>query len=109
MQKTIQYIKTELAAYYPDTEISGFVRLLSESVLDMSYTDMILKKDRIVSAEEIDTITEIVDRVITSYSIHYTKLYEGCVQAVQLPLTRKEMFVGVADPRRDGSAKGPRG
>jgi len=35
--------------------------------------------------------------------------YLGCVQAVQLPLKRKEMFVGVADPRRDGSAKGPRG
>lgn len=34
--------------------------------------------------------------------------YLGCVQAVQLPLTRKELFVGVADPRRDGSAKGPR-
>lgn len=35
--------------------------------------------------------------------------YLGCVQAVQLPLTRREMFVGVADPRRDGSAGGPRG
>ncbi|KPJ60968.1 MAG: gamma-glutamyltransferase [Latescibacteria bacterium DG_63] len=33
--------------------------------------------------------------------------YLGCVQAIQLPLTRREMFVGVADPRRDGSAKGP--
>ncbi len=71
MQKTIQYIKTELAAYYPDTEISGFVRLLSESVLDMSYTDMILKKDRIVSAEEIDTITEIVDRLKKYEPIQY--------------------------------------
>jgi gamma-glutamyltranspeptidase/glutathione hydrolase len=33
--------------------------------------------------------------------------YLGCVQAVQLPLTRREEFLGVADPRRDGSAKGP--
>ncbi len=35
--------------------------------------------------------------------------YLGCVQAVQLPLTCREMFIGVADPRRDGSAGGPRG
>jgi gamma-glutamyltranspeptidase/glutathione hydrolase len=33
--------------------------------------------------------------------------YLGCVQAIQLPLTRREMFVGVADPRRDGNASGP--
>jgi len=71
MHKTIQYIKTELAAYYPDTEISGFIRLLSESVLGMSYTDMILKKDRIVTAEEINTITEIVDRLKKHEPIQY--------------------------------------
>jgi gamma-glutamyltranspeptidase/glutathione hydrolase len=33
--------------------------------------------------------------------------YLGCVQAIQLPLTRREMFLGVADPRRDGRARGP--
>jgi gamma-glutamyltranspeptidase/glutathione hydrolase len=33
--------------------------------------------------------------------------YLGCIQAVQLPLTRKEEFLGVADPRRDGDAVGP--
>ena len=33
--------------------------------------------------------------------------YLGCVQAIKLPLTRKELFIGVADPRRDGIAKGP--
>ena len=32
--------------------------------------------------------------------------YLGCVQAIQLPLTPKEQFVGVADPRRDGNAQG---
>ncbi len=71
MQKTIQYIKTELAAYYPETEISGFVRLLSESVLSMSYTDMILKKDRIVTAEESNSIAEIVDRLKKHEPIQY--------------------------------------
>lgn len=33
--------------------------------------------------------------------------YLGCVQAIQLPLTRKDEFLGVADPRRDGDAVGP--
>lgn len=33
--------------------------------------------------------------------------YLGCVQAVQLPLARREAFIGVADPRRDGIARGP--
>jgi len=71
MQKTIQYIKTELEAYYPDTEISGFIRLLSESVLGMSYTDMILKKDRIATAEETSRITEIIDRLKKHEPIQY--------------------------------------
>jgi gamma-glutamyltranspeptidase/glutathione hydrolase len=33
--------------------------------------------------------------------------YLGCVQAIRLPTNRKEDFVGVADPRRDGLATGP--
>lgn len=33
--------------------------------------------------------------------------YLGCVQAIQLPLSRKDPFLGVADPRRDGTAGGP--
>ncbi|MDG5785859.1 gamma-glutamyltransferase family protein [Evansella sp. AB-P1] len=34
--------------------------------------------------------------------------YLGCVQGVQIPLKEGEPFFGVADPRRDGSAKGPK-
>ncbi|ADU30551.1 Gamma-glutamyltransferase [Evansella cellulosilytica DSM 2522] len=33
--------------------------------------------------------------------------YLGCVQGVQIPTTNDEKFYGVADPRRDGTAKGP--
>ena len=33
--------------------------------------------------------------------------YLGCVQGVELPLQTDEKFYGVADLRRDGSAKGP--
>ncbi len=34
--------------------------------------------------------------------------YLGCVQALQLPRSSGGMFYGVADPRRDGTAKGPK-
>ncbi|MDQ0254173.1 gamma-glutamyltranspeptidase/glutathione hydrolase [Evansella vedderi] len=33
--------------------------------------------------------------------------YLGCVQGIQIPLKKGESFYGVADPRRDGTAKGP--
>jgi gamma-glutamyltranspeptidase/glutathione hydrolase len=33
--------------------------------------------------------------------------YLGCVQAIRMPASRREDFVGVADPRRDGTALGP--
>jgi gamma-glutamyltranspeptidase / glutathione hydrolase len=34
--------------------------------------------------------------------------YLGCVQAVAFPSATGDMFYGVSDPRRDGSAKGPK-
>ena len=34
--------------------------------------------------------------------------YLGCVQAVMLPQKGSEEFIGVSDPRRDGSALGPK-
>lgn len=34
--------------------------------------------------------------------------YLGCVQAVKLPLSPEESFTGVSDPRRDGTAQGPK-
>jgi gamma-glutamyltranspeptidase/glutathione hydrolase len=33
--------------------------------------------------------------------------YLGCVQAIQIPNRKRDDFIGVADPRRDGSAMGP--
>lgn len=37
-----------------------------------------------------------------AYSFHL-----GCVQGVELPQSEGELFYGVADPRRDGTARGP--
>lgn len=46
MQTTIQYIENELAAHYPATEVSGFVRIIMEELYGLSYTDMILQRDK---------------------------------------------------------------
>ncbi len=71
MQKTIQYIKSELGTYYPDTEIQGFVRLILESVLFLTYTDIVLQKDKTVSADELATIKELVTKLKKYEPIQY--------------------------------------
>lgn len=71
MQKTIQYIRAELAPYYPETEISGFIQMIMNSVLGMSYTQMILGKDRVLGTTESDRINVIVERLKTYEPIQY--------------------------------------
>ncbi|WP_319479308.1 peptide chain release factor N(5)-glutamine methyltransferase [uncultured Draconibacterium sp.] len=71
MQKTIQYIQAELAPFYPETEISGFVQLIMNSVLGLSYTQMILEKDRVLVTSESDRIKVIVERLKTHEPIQY--------------------------------------
>nr|WP_319272589.1 peptide chain release factor N(5)-glutamine methyltransferase [uncultured Draconibacterium sp.] len=71
MQKTIQYIRAELAPFYPETEISGFVQLIMNSVLDLSYTQIILEKDRVLETTETNRIKRIVERLKTHEPIQY--------------------------------------
>ncbi|QIA07148.1 peptide chain release factor N(5)-glutamine methyltransferase [Draconibacterium halophilum] len=71
MQKTIQYIRAELAPYYPETEISGFIQMIMNSVLRMSYTQMILEKDRVLETTESDGINVIVERLKRHEPIQY--------------------------------------
>ncbi|WP_319499614.1 peptide chain release factor N(5)-glutamine methyltransferase [uncultured Draconibacterium sp.] len=71
MQKTIQYIRAELAPFYPETEITGFVQLIMNSVLGLSYTQMILEKDRVLETSESDRIKAIVKRLKTHEPIQY--------------------------------------
>ncbi len=71
MQKTIQYIRAELAPFYPETEISGFVQMIMNSVLGLSYTQMILEKDRVLESSESDQIKVIVERLKTHEPIQY--------------------------------------
>jgi len=71
MQRTIQYIKTELAAYYPETEIEGFVRIIFESVLSMTYTQLILEKDKVLAKSDFEAIQTIVSKLKTYEPIQY--------------------------------------
>lgn len=71
MQATIQYIKSELAKLYPETEIQGFIRIIFDSVMDLSYTDIILRKDEKVNRNDFETITMIVTRLKTYEPIQY--------------------------------------
>jgi len=71
MQTTIQYISEELASYYPGSEIRGFVRLIMESVCGLSYTEMILQKDRVPDADKKNEIEGIIKRLKTYEPIQY--------------------------------------
>ncbi|WP_319229579.1 peptide chain release factor N(5)-glutamine methyltransferase [Draconibacterium orientale] len=71
MQKTIQYIRAELAPFYPETEISGFVQMLMYNVLGLSYTQLILEKDRVLENSESDQIKAIVERLKIHEPIQY--------------------------------------
>ena len=71
MQKTIQYIRAELAPFYPETEITGFIQLIMNSVLGLSYTQMVLEKDRVLETFESDRIKAIVERLKTHEPIQY--------------------------------------
>jgi len=71
MRSTIQYIKNELAGLYHPTEISGFVRLILESVYDLTYTDQVLNKDTHLPGIGMDRVRGIVARLKNYEPIQY--------------------------------------
>lgn len=71
MQVTIQYIESQLNGFYPPSEISAFVRLIMESVFNLSYTDMILQRDRVFVENEQKRVMQIVERLKTYEPVQY--------------------------------------
>lgn len=71
MQTTIQYLSEELAPYYPGSEIRGFVRLIMESVCGLSYTEMILQKDRVPDEDKKKQLGKIIERLKKYEPIQY--------------------------------------
>ncbi|MFW5831046.1 MAG: peptide chain release factor N(5)-glutamine methyltransferase [Prolixibacteraceae bacterium] len=71
MQATIQYIKKELAGYYPETEIQGFIRLIMKRVCGWNYTEIWLRKNEQLNKESVREINTIVERLKKYEPIQY--------------------------------------
>ncbi len=70
MQKTISYIKEYLKAYYPESEISGFIRIIIEHITKRSYPQAVIS-DTKLTEEQTDLLHSILYRLKNSEPIQY--------------------------------------
>lgn len=70
MQKTIKHIKQALAAYYPESEISGFVRYILEHITKHSYHQLLLS-DIHFSEEQTNWVLQYIERLQQYEPIQY--------------------------------------
>lgn len=70
MQKTISYIKEYLKAYYPESEISGFIRIIIEHITKRSYPQAVIS-DAKLTEEQTDLLHSILYRLKMSEPIQY--------------------------------------
>jgi len=71
MEATIQYIEKELTGLYPKTEVQGFVRLIFWHVLQLSYTDLVLRRNQKLEKSSQKRIEAIVERLKKFEPIQY--------------------------------------
>ena len=70
MQKTIEHTKQALATYYPESEISGFVRYILEHITKRSYHQLLLS-DIHFSKEQTKIIEGYIERLKQFEPIQY--------------------------------------
>lgn len=70
MRKTISYINNSLKAYYPESEISGFVRIITEHITNRPYPRALLAAEEF-TAEQNGKLEQILDRLKTFEPIQY--------------------------------------
>lgn len=70
MQKTIEHIRQALATYYPESEISGFVRYILEHITKRSYHQLLLSEINF-SKEHTKIIEEYIERLKQYEPIQY--------------------------------------
>ena len=71
MQSTIQHIKKELAELYPESEVTGFIRILLETICGWNYTAQIINKNEPVRESEFREIKKMVSRLKQFEPIQY--------------------------------------
>ncbi len=71
MQASIAYIRKELESYYPKPETESFIRLIFSSLKSFNSTDLIIKRDEVLTDDDRFRITEIVRRLKTHEPIQY--------------------------------------
>jgi len=71
MRATIQYIEKELAGLYPNTEITGFTRIIIEAVCGWGFTTQIVKMQEKITEADFEKIKEIVLRLKMFEPIQY--------------------------------------
>lgn len=71
MQASLHYIRKELADCYPPAEIESFIRLIFSWLKNYSPTDIIVKSDRALDADERQKLVDIVERLKINEPIQY--------------------------------------
>lgn len=70
MQKAIAYIKEVLNTYYPESEISGFTRIIIEYITKQPYPQAILSGKELTQKQQ-DSLAAIVERLKNDEPIQY--------------------------------------
>ena len=71
MQASLTYIRKELEGLFPESEVESFIRIIFSSLKNYSQTDLILKKDEVLSEIKKDAIKKIVTRLKNQEPIQY--------------------------------------
>lgn len=71
MQASLSYIRKELSGIYPKQEIESLIRLIFSALRNYSPTDLLLKKDEILSDKDGLRLQEIVNRLKQHEPIQY--------------------------------------
>ena len=71
MQKTIQYIKNELAGIYPESEIQGLIRIIIEWITGWDYTQQNINKETQLKETERQKIVSVINRLKKNEPIQY--------------------------------------
>lgn len=71
MQDIIQHIRKSLSDFYPNSEISGFTRLLIEHVTKLSVPAFLSDKSKKITGEELLIIDKIIERLQKFEPIQY--------------------------------------